>query len=115
MFTYFSSLGLIPYRAVACELHAIADAYELPLLKERTERIIFEDLHDSNALEAYRVGHIVNNENLINAAFDIIRNSINVSDDRLISVPESLQLLVKSIRSVKEKIDGDEEVVEVVD
>jgi hypothetical protein len=64
-------------------------------------------------MEAHRVGNIVSNETIIKASLEHLLKAINVSDDKLVNLPESLQLLVETIHKAQERVDeGEEKVVD---
>lgn len=60
----------------AFELFSIAQAYEVFELKSFAENIIINNLDKTNAMKAFKLGHLSKSETLIGASFKKIQRSI---------------------------------------
>jgi Leucine-rich repeat (LRR) protein len=88
----------------AMDLFAIASKYDVAGLKKRTEKIIFRNLDESNALEVFGLGHLYDSVHLKRAAFISIKQMFpnRKLDYELLQQPGGLQQLIEVHRKFQE-------------
>jgi Leucine-rich repeat (LRR) protein len=82
----------------AIEVYAIAAKYDVKLLKERTEKIIVDNVNESNAIEVFGLGYLHNSDVMKRAAFGEIEKMFpdRMLDYELIENPEDLKQLIEA-------------------
>jgi Leucine-rich repeat (LRR) protein len=85
------------------EVFAIASKFEVKLLIERTEKIIAENVNESNAMEVFNLGHLHNSDVMKRAAFRQIEKMFpeRMLEYELLGKPEDLRQLIEIHRKAQ--------------
>jgi hypothetical protein len=88
----------------ATEVYAIASKYDVKLLKKMTEKIIVDDVNETDAFEVFNLGHLHNSDEMKRVAFREIEKMFpgRVLDYQLIGNPDDLKHLIKVHRKFQE-------------
>jgi BTB/POZ domain len=94
----FMYTGKIEDESIAMDLHAIAQKYDVELLKQRTEKIILHNLTEDNALDIFGFAHLHNSDKIKRAAFEVIKKMFPDTklSDALMNQPEALKKLIEA-------------------
>lgn len=93
------------------ELFALSSKYNVPALKSYWEKIVIQNLDDSNALEIFTLGHLHDSEEMKRLAFKEIKKlvpRVSLPDD-LVHHPERLKEIVDAGMTLKRKIQEAED------
>jgi hypothetical protein len=88
----------------ATEVYAIASKYDVKLLKKMTQKIIVDDVNETDAFEVFNLGYLHNSDELKRVAFREIENMFpgRVLDYQLIRKPEDFNQLIEVHRKFQQ-------------
>lgn len=85
------------------DLFAIADKYDVPVLKSMCEDLVLQMIDQSNAFDVFNLGHLYSSEKLKVAAFTAIKSMLPDKEvpDELINDREKLKELIDAKKPFK--------------
>lgn len=101
-YLYSAATGDPGFCDLACELFELAEIFDVQDLKDDLTRKTIENLNESNALEAFELGHQLPSEKLKREAFKVIRRIFPDLDDSFANKRDEVRRLMMA----KSGIDG---------
>lgn len=95
-----------PEETNATDLFRLASKYEVPQLKEISQKIILNNIDDLNPLEIFVLGDEHNEQNLMKKAFKLIQEDYDDIPDDLLEHPAAVKELVEAKDKLEEVLQN---------